>query len=434
MRRALSRAGRDADGIDYVNAHGTGTQQNDAMEAEALRQVLGGSSERVWVSSSKAQLGHSLGASGALEAAITVLAVARGQVPPTAGLIDPERPELRHVLGAAQSQRVEAALSSSFGFGGMSCVLAFAASHTAPPPPVPARLGVCVSAVSVADLTRAPEELLDPNRSRRFDRASAFAAAGVKELVAGDALPETGLVLGTAFGSVERTMAFLGRAAERGPRHVPPAEFPHLVPSAPAGNASIYAALTGPVFAVSELAQSGEAALASGVDLLELGVAERCVVGAIAPRDAIVDGVLAPLLGRDAAGIGRSEGAAFVMLQSADSARGSGVALLLGRYAGDLSSPQALLELPEPHADARVVLGGATREVREALALSRWRDVECLDLVEHGGYHEALGAMALATAARLLAETSGLTRVLLLSGGPERFTAWLLGPPPVAEG
>ena len=129
MREAMKRAGFAASDIGYVNAHGTGTQQNDAMEARALVDVLGASAAQTWVSSSKAQLGHTLGASGALEAAITVLSLANQQVPPTAGLVEPEESALRHVLATGQPANMDAALSSSFGFGGMSCVLAFSGSE-----------------------------------------------------------------------------------------------------------------------------------------------------------------------------------------------------------------------------------------------------------------------------------------------------------------
>jgi 3-oxoacyl-[acyl-carrier-protein] synthase II len=426
LQGALARAGRSADGIDYVNAHGTGTQQNDAMEGRALLEVLGAAAERVWMSSSKAQLGHSLGASGALEAAITVLAVARGALPPSVGLIDPELPALRHVLQPQQSQRIEAAISSSFGFGGMSCVLAFAASHSAAPPVTSASGRVYVRAAAIADSTLPPEQSLNPERSRRFDRASALAASGAGQVL-GAAASGVGLVLGTAFGNVERTMAFLGRAAERGPRYVPPAEFPHLVPSAPAGNASIYAGLTGPVFAVSDLAQSGEAALAAGADLLELGVAERCVVGAIAPRDTIVERVLGPLLGPGAGETARSEGAGFLLLEALASDPASGV-VLLHRCSGELQPQQGLAVLPAPEhaASSRVVLGATTRELRDALAISEWRAIPHLDVVEQRGYHEAVGAVALATAFELMSGAQDVSSVLVLSGGAAAFTACIL--------
>ena len=86
VRAAISSARLEPHAIDYVNAHGTGTLPNDRMEAAAFRSAFGETAAQAYVSSSKAQLGHTLGAAAALEAIITVLAVRRGEVPPTAGL------------------------------------------------------------------------------------------------------------------------------------------------------------------------------------------------------------------------------------------------------------------------------------------------------------------------------------------------------------
>lgn len=423
MRRALERAGLRADDLGYVNAHGTGTRQNDAMEAQALLDVLGSGASRTWVSSSKAQLGHTLGASGAVEAALTVLALARGEVPPTAGLIEPELQGLRHVLTAGQKAPISSALSSSFGFGGMSCVLAFAGAST-PSPPLE-RATPCVVATSSVVLNAGfvPETQLDPERSRRFDRGSALVAAGSAALLAERPGSETGLVLGTAFGNVERTMAFLARARERGPRQVPPADFPHLVPSAPAGNASVYAGLTGPVFAVGDLAQSGEAAFAAGCDLLELGAAERLLVAAIAPRDAIVERVLGPLLEpAEVAASSRGVGAGLVLLEVGPRA---GAVTVQELHRGGYEQA-GLPGVPSPaRLETSLVLLAATgREARSSLEQSTWAKVPRRELAAEHGYHEALGAVALATAVALLRDcASPLETVLVLSGDARFFTA-----------
>lgn len=428
MRDALARAGVDVADLGYVNAHGTGTRQNDAMEARALLEVLGSAASSTWISSSKAQLGHTLGASGAIEAALTVLAVSRGEVPPTAGLVEPEVPGLRHVCERGQSARLTAALSSSFGFGGMSCVLAFAAPESAPPTaPVAASLRVAVSGQAALDADAEPEKLLDPERSRRFDRGSALAAAGSVALAPPGGVG-TGLVLGTAFGNVERTMAFLTRARERGPRQVPPAEFPHLVPSAPAGNASVYAALTGPVFAVGDLALSAEAAFAAGCELIELGVSARVVVGAIASRDAIIERVLGPLLEPGGFELdGRGAGAGFILLEALPSDAAADV-VVLGRYRGAYSPPGLAAVPNPPRARAAVVLGAIGRELRAALSQSAWADVTRCELSEQHHFHEALGALALAEAARQLRDGAGsVDQVLVLSGDSRFFSAILLG-------
>jgi 3-oxoacyl-[acyl-carrier-protein] synthase II len=425
LRAALSRAGLGPGDVGYVNAHGTGTRQNDAMEAQALLELLGPAAQTTWVSSSKAQLGHTLGAAGAVEAALTVLAVARGQVPPTVGLREPELPGVRHVLEVEQPANVAAALSSSFGFGGMSCVLAFAGADSPAPPPRTPPARVAISAQVVLGAEARPEASLDPERSRRFDHGSALAAAGASALLAARPGEATGLVLGTAFGNVERTMAFLARGRERGARQVPPAEFPHLVPSAPAGNASVYAGLSGPVFAVGDLAQTGEAAFAAGCELIELGVATRVVVGAVAPSDAIVARVLAPLLEQsEGFASQRGQGAGFLLLEAAE---GAGV-VVLGRSQG-ACRPGALAALPAATRPARatVLLGAASPEVRALLAESPWAHAAVTELTAQHGYHEALGAVALAAAASLLGQSSELEQVLVLSGDAQRFSATVLG-------
>ena len=428
LRSALERADLTPADVGYVNAHGTGTQQNDAMEARSLLDVFGVDST-TWVSSCKAQLGHTLGAAGAIEAALTVMAIARGELPPGVGLMEPELAGLRHVGPLGRRERLTAAVSSSFGFGGMSCVLAFSARHRSAPPMLAPAKRVAVLSSSRLDAHAAPEKLLDAERSRRFDAASAMAAAGAAALVS-PLTPgggEVGLVLGSAFGNVERTMAFLARGRERGPRHVPPAEFPHLVPSAPAGNASVYAGLTGPVFAVSELAQSGEAAFATACELIELGVATRLVTGAIAPRDAIVERVLGPLLDPSWFGAAaRGQGAAFALLAELNEARASGVASaeVLGRFTGELAA--VLAQFPAPGLRAGVVLGLASAELRQSLRASAWGTARLVDLASEHGYHEALGAVALAVGTELVT-TGELDRVFVLSGTALSSFATLLG-------
>ena len=127
---AMAEALRDADLppelIGYVNAHGTGTRLNDRTEAAALRLVFGRRLDRVPVSSSKSMLGHTMCACGGIEAALTVLALRDGVLPPTIGFreADPEC-ELDCIPNVARTAHVEAALCSSFAFGGLNAVLAF---------------------------------------------------------------------------------------------------------------------------------------------------------------------------------------------------------------------------------------------------------------------------------------------------------------------
>ncbi|WP_458246873.1 beta-ketoacyl-[acyl-carrier-protein] synthase family protein [Streptomyces sp. MAI_2237] len=121
LRAALDDAGLAPESVDHVNAHGTSTPLNDLMEAKLIRRVLG---ERPSVTSVKGVTGHSLGAAGAIEVAVTALTVENGLVPPTANLTsqDPEI-DLDVVAKAPRPADVRVAVSNSFGFGGQNAVV-----------------------------------------------------------------------------------------------------------------------------------------------------------------------------------------------------------------------------------------------------------------------------------------------------------------------
>jgi 3-oxoacyl-[acyl-carrier-protein] synthase II len=116
---ALDAARANPDEVDHINAHGTATPQNDAAEARGFRRVFGDRLRRVPVTSIKSMIGHCLGASGAVEAAVATLTVARGVIPPTIhhGETDVECP-LDVVANQARATRVRCAVSTSLGFGG----------------------------------------------------------------------------------------------------------------------------------------------------------------------------------------------------------------------------------------------------------------------------------------------------------------------------
>ena len=131
MRAALADARLAPAELDYVNAHATGTRDGDTVEIAALRSALGERAPSVAVSATKSALGHPLGAAGALEAALTTLALHHDAIPPTLGeatQLDPDCAGVAHVAGRAlRGARPRAALSNSFAFGGSNAVLAFRA-------------------------------------------------------------------------------------------------------------------------------------------------------------------------------------------------------------------------------------------------------------------------------------------------------------------
>ncbi len=265
MSEAIARAGLTPADVDYVNAHGTATALNDAMEAAAIGRCFGAEAARVAVSSSKGQIGHTLAAAGAIEAAISVMAIERGALPPTIGLeeVDPACPLA--LVTASRPAVIRAAISNSFGFGGTDSVLVFTALGAFPDPP-PARapsrvvvtggatvgpLGVLSARASLAYLEPGsppapgaidvrPADHLDVSRARRLDRAArlttiAAAAAGAEAGLAfgtPDAM-DVGAISGSAFGSVDGSTAFMRRIYDKGAKFASPADFPTSCPLRP---------------------------------------------------------------------------------------------------------------------------------------------------------------------------------------------------------
>lgn len=126
MHDALAAARLEADDIDYVNAHGTSTPLNDRLETVALKRVFGEYAHGLPISSTKSMMGHSLGAAGAIEAAICVQVLQEGIIPPTINYenADPDC-DLDYVPNTARSATVDAAMTNSLGFGGHNASLIF---------------------------------------------------------------------------------------------------------------------------------------------------------------------------------------------------------------------------------------------------------------------------------------------------------------------
>jgi 3-oxoacyl-[acyl-carrier-protein] synthase II len=124
MRMAIADAGLTPDAVGYVNAHGTSTQANDGAETAALKTVFGEHARKVAVSSTKSMTGHTLGAAGAIEAAICILAMREGVLPPTINqeVPDPEC-DLDYVPNRSRAAKVDVSLSNSMGFGGHNVAL-----------------------------------------------------------------------------------------------------------------------------------------------------------------------------------------------------------------------------------------------------------------------------------------------------------------------
>jgi 3-oxoacyl-[acyl-carrier-protein] synthase II len=124
FRTALADARIDPTAIGYINAHGTSTELNDKNETIAVKAVFGDHARKLAMSSTKSMTGHTLGAAGGIEAGITALAIARGVLPPTTNYDTPDPDcDLDYVPNRPREQRVDAAMSNSFGFGGTNAAL-----------------------------------------------------------------------------------------------------------------------------------------------------------------------------------------------------------------------------------------------------------------------------------------------------------------------
>jgi 3-oxoacyl-[acyl-carrier-protein] synthase II len=126
MRKALAQAGLQGDDISYINAHGTSTLMNDRLETLAIKKVFGEYAYELPISSTKSMTGHLLGAAGAIEAVISVLALQNGILPPTINYETPDPDcDLDYVPNVARPASIEAVMSNSLGFGGHNASLVF---------------------------------------------------------------------------------------------------------------------------------------------------------------------------------------------------------------------------------------------------------------------------------------------------------------------
>jgi 3-oxoacyl-[acyl-carrier-protein] synthase II len=450
--RALARGRLSPSDIDYVNAHATGTLASDVMEAAALTRAFGGEVRRIPVSSSKAQIGHTLGAAGAIEAVVAALVVQRRTLVPTAGLEHPDPAcDLLHVPQVGvRTPRVRAALSNAFGFGGMDTVLVLAepgphdrsenASVSVPlwggsePAVVTgvAIFGPCgllgiSECATPLDPPRTlsgpvdPEPMLDAFRARRLDRAARLGAVVAAHAAAEAAVSptEAGLVLGSAFGCVDESAAFMHRVFEMGPRSASPAEFPNLVPSSPVGHVTIYGGNHGPAFAVSDLATSGESAFAQAIELVNAGDAPLMIAGASEPRSDIVDRVLGGLFAHTPfQGARRVDLAAAVVVERAASARERGGTTLARvtqvlQWRSDATA--AVTHLRPPVGErAEVILPRGDWGVHELLDGTKWGTCPRLSCAPIFGESDALGAVAIAVASARVGR--GFAREALIVG------------------
>jgi 3-oxoacyl-[acyl-carrier-protein] synthase-1/3-oxoacyl-[acyl-carrier-protein] synthase II len=285
VKSALDEAGRPP--IDLVSPHATATPFNDPVEARVLR-AAPGTSEAV-VAPFKAQIGHTLGAAGVLEALMAVDAMTRGVLPAAVGRgeIDPDaRVRLLERAERAEPGFPRNALKLACAFGGSNAALVLGRS---PAPPramreafvsAAVRVGVVPGAAQLAAEIAAPA--FTEERLGRSDALARLALAAIAALrAAGVHVTGAGIVVGTALATLETNAAFAARIRERGARMAEPRRFPYTSPNAAAGECSIAFGLTGPGFSVGGGMHAGLEALAAAALLVEGGDADRVVVVAV---------------------------------------------------------------------------------------------------------------------------------------------------------
>jgi 3-oxoacyl-[acyl-carrier-protein] synthase-1/3-oxoacyl-[acyl-carrier-protein] synthase II len=291
----LALGGGESDGasdIDIVSAHGTATPFNDAAEWKAIVQAIGPRAADVVVHPFKAQVGHTLGAAGAIESLAALDAMRRGVLP--ASVIsaprDPETPA--RLLERSERGTPRAALKLSAAFGGANASLVVRAT---PGPTSRGRVGRAYmstpfyvgSIPNVDEVSKLSGTTLE--RLARADELVFLALAAVAGLRrAQGALDGAGVVVGHAYATVDVNDRYFQRVLERGDaRAAEPRRFPYTSPNAVAGECSVAYNLTGPNLAVGSGLHGGVEALAIAADLVRAGDAERMVAVAVdAPRRA----------------------------------------------------------------------------------------------------------------------------------------------------
>jgi 3-oxoacyl-[acyl-carrier-protein] synthase II len=283
-RAALDDANVEPSSIDLVSAHATATLLNDAAEARAIAALLGERAREVVVHPMKAVVGHTLGASSALEALAALDAMRRGILPAAAGSGDLDEAFTGKLLDQNTGGAPEVCLKLSAAFGGANAALVLSTEPGAGRS-IHRRHVTLVAAGEprrAADLAAvAAETRLPPAAVSRLDPLSACvvaAAASALRRAPPLARERMGVVVGTAAATIEIDEAFDRRLRERGPRGVDPRRFPSTSPNLAAGNCTIAFGLLGPSLAVGAGPDADIEALMVAFDLIAAGDADSVIV------------------------------------------------------------------------------------------------------------------------------------------------------------
>ncbi len=301
MRCAVQRAGLEATAIDYVNAHGTGTRDNDLAEAKALKSLFGGRVPPV--SSTKRLFGHALAASGAIEAVICVEALRRQQLPPNPGFNTLDPAIGLEPITSVRPATLTHVMSNSLGFGGNNAALIF----SRPDAPASTRqcefrpvavtgLGIIgpgairvreiepplpAGKVSVHDCGVLDTATLTANQRRRLSRITQMAVLAARQSHTPDPAKRVAVMIATGMGCLDAAAPFIENMIAKDEREPMPSLFPASVHNAPAGQVAIDLGAHALNSAPTAGEISFESALWQGMCQLAAKEADRALVGSV---------------------------------------------------------------------------------------------------------------------------------------------------------
>lgn len=303
MKAALEDAGVPVSAIDYISVHGTGTVENDLTEAKALHALFGENAPPL--SSIKGSIGHTLGASGAIEAGIAALSIKEGRMPGTTGCVRPDPRLGVNPLIKPLEGHVNTALSNAFGFGGNNASVVVgrrgvARSQDTPHngPHLVVAGSACIS--GAGDITQTIQAISDkgdcsgtlqekdfcshlPSRSiRRFRRLSRMALSLSVTAQENARLPDNpaSVFFSSGWGPLSETYAFLARLKSSEEAFSSPTVFVNSVHNAPAGHIAVHFQATGPNITTTSGDYSFEQALMTAGLVLKKSHFPALVVGA----------------------------------------------------------------------------------------------------------------------------------------------------------
>lgn len=302
MQSALRRANLDAAAIDYVNAHGTGTRDNDLAEAKALKKLFGAAVPPF--SSTKRFFGHALAASGAIEDVVCVEALRRQALPPNPGFTTPDPAIGLAPVTALRPAVLTHVMSNSFGFGGNNAALIFSKPEAMPSTLAPKPSSVAIAGLGVTGpgatgwrelepplppgkvLVHNCGELaeaaaLAPNLRRRTSRLIQMALLTARRSHAPDPAQRLAVAIGTGMGCLDTAALFIENMIAKDEREPMPAQFPNSVHNAAAAQVAIDQGAHGLNSAPTCGDISFECALWQGISQLANGEADCALTGAV---------------------------------------------------------------------------------------------------------------------------------------------------------